>query len=61
MVFENGKKLIYVVFLSIFGILVAFLLFYKKYFGDLEKIGSALNPYVPCVSNPMWTMSCPFM
>ena len=35
-VFENGKKVIYIVVLrSIYGILLSVLLFYKKFLGDL--------------------------
>ena len=45
-VFENGNKLIYVVVLrAIYGMLVAELLFYKKFCGDLENIGFEFNPY----------------
>ena len=52
MVFENGKILIYVAVLrAIYGMIVAFLLFYKKFCGDLENIGFEFNPYYPCVSN----------
>ena len=39
-VFENGKKVIYVVVLrEIYVMLVAALLFYKKFRVDLENIG----------------------
>ena len=45
-VFENGKKLIYnVVLISIHGIIVAVLLLYRKFHGDLEKIGFEFNYY----------------
>ena len=38
--FENIKKLIYVVVLrEIYGMLVVFILLYKKFCGDLENIG----------------------
>ena len=51
-VFENGKKLIYVVVLrQICGLLVSALLFYSKSCGDLENIGFRFNPYDPCVTN----------
>ena len=51
-VFEKGKKVIYNVLLrSIYGMLVASLLFYEKFCGDLENIGFDFNPYDPCVSN----------
>ena len=52
MVFENGKKVFYVVVLrAIYGILVALLLFYKKYIGDLENVAFDFNPYYPYVAN----------
>ena len=52
MVFENGKKVIYVVVLrAISRMLVAALLFYNKFCGDLENIGFEFNPYDPCVAN----------
>ena len=52
MVFENGKKVIYVVVLrEIYGILVVLLLFYKGFCRDLERIGFELYTYDPCVSN----------
>ena len=51
-VFENGRKVIYVVVLkSIYGILVAALLFYNKFHGDLQNIGFELNTYDPCVDS----------
>ena len=51
-VFENENKLIYVVVLrAIYGMLVAELLFYKKFCGDLENIGFEFNTYNPCVAN----------
>ena len=47
-VFENGKKLIYVFVLkAVYGMLVAALLFYKKFCGDLEKMGFEFNHYDP--------------
>ena len=51
-VFENGKKAIYfVVFRAIYGMLVASLLLYKKFCGDLEKVVFEFNPYDTCVTN----------
>ena len=51
-VFENGKKEIYVVVLRvIYGMFVVALLFYKTFCGDLEDIGPVFNPYNPCVAN----------
>ena len=50
-VFEHIKKVIYVfVLIAIHGMLIAALLFYKKFCGDLGNIGFELNPYNPCVS-----------
>ena len=51
-VFENGKRVIYVVVLrAIYGMLDASLLWYKKFRRDLEKYGFVFNPYEPCVAN----------
>ena len=51
-VFENGKKVIYVVVLrAIYGMLVSSLLFHNKFCGNLENIGFEFNPYNPCVAN----------
>ena len=51
-VYENQRKVIYVVVLrAIYGMLVASLLFYKKLRKDLENIGFIFNPYDPCVAN----------
>ena len=53
-VYENGKKVIYVVVLrAIYGMLVAGLLFYKKLKKDLEAIDFKFNSYDPCVANRM--------
>ena len=51
-VFEDGEKVLYVqVLRAIYGMLVAALLWYKKFRGDLEKEGFVFNPYDPCVAN----------
>ncbi len=51
-VFENGKKVIYLVVLkAIYGMLQASLLWYKKFRSDLEAIDFKFNPYDPCVAN----------
>ena len=51
-VFENGRKIVYVVVLkAIYGMLIASLLWYKKFKKDLEKEGFVFNPYDPCVAN----------
>jgi len=52
LVYENGRKVIYVVVLrAIYRMLVASLLFYKKFRKDLENIKFVFNPYDPCVAN----------
>ena len=44
-VFENGKKVIYdVVMRAIYGMLVADLLLYAKFCGDLENVRFWFNP-----------------
>ena len=51
-VFENGRKVIYVqVLRALYGMLTATLLWYQKFRGDLEKEGFEFNPYDPCVAN----------
>ena len=51
-VFENGRKVLYVqVLKALYGMLVASLLWYKQFKGDLEKVGFKFNPYDPCVAN----------
>jgi hypothetical protein len=52
--FENGKKVLYVqVLKALYGMLVATLLWYRQFRGDLEKIGFVFNPYDPCVANKL--------
>ena len=52
LLFENVKKVIYAVVLrEIYGMLLAELLFYNKFGGELENIGFELNIYDPCVAN----------
>ena len=51
-VFENGKKVLYVqVLRPLYGLLVASLLWYKQFRGDLEETGYEFNPYDACVAN----------
>ena len=51
-VFENGKKVLYVETLkAIYGHLLASILFYKKFRKDLEAEDFIFNPYDPCVAN----------
>ena len=49
---ERGEEVIYVnVLKAIYGMLIAELLFYKKFRSDLESIDFIFNPYDPCVAN----------
>ena len=51
-VYERGEEVIYVnVLKEIYGMLIAALLFYKKFKSDLESIDFVFNPYDPCVAN----------
>jgi hypothetical protein len=51
-VYENGKKVLYVRMLkALYGMLVSSLLYYKKFKKDIESIGFQINPYDPCVAN----------
>ena len=51
-VFENGKKVLYLqVLRASYGTLVAALIWYQKFCNDLEGIGFVFNPYDPCVAN----------
>ena len=53
-VYENGKKVLYVrVLKALYGMLVASLLWYTKFKKDLEACGFKFNPYDPCVANKM--------
>ena len=54
-VFEKGRKVVYVVVKrAIYGMLVASLLWYKKFTEDLKSVGFVFNPYDPCVANRMF-------
>jgi hypothetical protein len=51
-VFENGKKVLYVqVLKALYGMLSAALLWYNQFRRDLEKKRFVFNPYDPCVAN----------
>ena len=51
-VYENGKKVIYVqVLRALYGMLVSALLWYRKFRSDLEEIGFDFNFYDSCVAN----------
>ena len=52
MVYENGKKVLYVLMLmALYGMLQSSLLYYKKFRMDIEEIGYKMNPFDPCVAN----------
>ena len=51
-VYENGRKVIYVeVLRDLYGMLVASLLYYNKFWYDIEDIIFEYNPYAPFVAN----------
>lgn len=51
-VYENGEKVVYVeIMKALYGMLIASLLWYKKFRADVEKIGFEINPYDVCVAN----------
>ena len=50
----NGQAMLYVRFSkSLYGMLKADLLLYKRLRSDLENMAFKINPYNPCVSNKM--------
>ena len=50
-VFENNEKVLYLVLTKVlYGMLVAALLWYKKFKKDLESIGFKFSEYDPCVA-----------
>ena len=53
-IYENGKKTLYVeVLKALYGMMQASLWFYKKFCKDLQQEGYKMNPYDPCVANKM--------
>ena len=51
---ENGKEVLYLECTNvIYGTLKAALLFYKKFYKDIESQGFIINPYDRCVANRM--------
>src|SRR5210317_2369503 len=51
-VYENGKRVQYVILMrALYGMLDAALLWYKRFRKDLEGIGFIFNNYDPCVAN----------
>ena len=50
--YENGQKVLYVeVLRAIYGMLIASMLWFKKFRDDLNKLGFSFNAYDPCVGN----------
>jgi Reverse transcriptase (RNA-dependent DNA polymerase) len=53
-VVEHGKKVLYVRLIkAIYGCVQSALLWYKLFYGTLQKMGFVLNPYDPCIANCM--------
>ena len=53
-VYERGKKVLYVRMLkALYGMMIASVLYYKKFRSDIESIGYEVNPYDNCVANKM--------
>ena len=53
-VYENGKRVVYVEILrAIYGMLQASLLWYRNLRGSLEEYGFVFNRYDPCIANKM--------
>ena len=51
-VFENGRKVLYVqILISLYGILISSLLWYNQFKLDIEKQGFKFNPYDAFVAN----------
>lgn len=48
---DGNTKILYLqVIRALYGMLVAAMLWYKRFKKDLEEIGSVFNPYDPCVA-----------
>ena len=51
-IYENNKKVLYVRMLkALYGMMIASVLYYKKFRKDIESIGYEVNPYDNCVAN----------
>ena len=51
-VIENGKKVLYVRLVkAIYGCVQSALLWFKLFYGTLQKMGFVINPYDPCIAN----------
>ncbi len=49
-VYEGKDKVLYLKMLrAIYGMLQSSLLYYKKFWNDIESIGFKVNPYDPCI------------
>jgi hypothetical protein len=49
---EGKQKILYVrMLMALYGMLVASILYYKKFRNDIESIGFEVNPYDICVAN----------
>jgi hypothetical protein len=52
MVYETNKMILYVrMRRALYRMLVALILYYKKFCKDIRGIGFHVNPYDPCVAN----------
>ena len=53
-VYEKGKKVLYVRMLkALYGMMIASVLYYKKFRSDIESIGYEVNPYDNFVASKM--------
>ena len=51
-IYDNNKKVLYVRMLkALYGMMIASVLYYKKFRKDIESIGYEVNPYDNCVAN----------
>ena len=52
MIYEGKHKVLYVkMLMALYGMLIASILYYKKFRKDIESIGFKVNPYGICVAN----------
>jgi len=55
-VYYGKSKILYVLILKgLYGMLIAPLLYYRRFVKDIKKIGFVLNPYDPCTANRIVT------
>ena len=51
-IYEGDNKLVYVIMLKVlYGMMIASVLYYKRFIKDIKTIGFELNPYDMCVAN----------